>query len=136
MLVALLLFTLGWSVVTVPAALALLAVLLADWLGTADPAPLDLAGKNVWITGAGSGIGEALVRPTPLLSSLPTPLSPDQSAASTCTRVCVSHWEDTQRQTPLPRELPHNEHMHACAQAAVMCDRTKANRIMRSVRLA
>ncbi len=63
MLVALLLFTLGWSVVTVPAALSLLAVLFADWLGTTDSAPLDLAGKNIWITGAGSGIGEALVGP-------------------------------------------------------------------------
>jgi hypothetical protein len=62
-LVALLLYTLGWSVLTVPAVLTLLAVLLAEWLGSTDSAPLDLAGKNVWITGAGSGIGEALVRP-------------------------------------------------------------------------
>ena len=57
-----LLLTQGWSFASVPAALGLLAVLVSQWLGSGDGDIMDLAGKNVWITGAGSGIGEALVR--------------------------------------------------------------------------
>jgi hypothetical protein len=64
-LIAALLFTQGWTFITIPAALGLVAVLASEWLTQGDADTLDLTGKNVWITGAGSGIGEALVRVAP-----------------------------------------------------------------------
>ena len=43
------------------ATVGLLVLLASDWLSPGDDEIFDLAGKNVWITGASSGIGEALV---------------------------------------------------------------------------